>query len=86
MGSWMDLYSRIIVVWKVDDNMEDTLIVDALKQGLHKRQPAPGMIAHSDQGEQYVSDELRKLIAKHKIRQSMSRKDDPYDNVFAESL
>lgn len=86
LGSWMDLYSRMIVGWKVDDNMEDRLIVDALKQGLHKRQPAPGMIAHSDRGGQYVSDELRQLIDKHKIRQSMSRKDDPYDNAFAESF
>ncbi len=72
--------------WKVDDNMEDALIVDALNQGLHKRQPAPGLIAHSDRGGQYVSDELKKLINKHKIRQSMSRKDDPYDNAFAESF
>ena len=86
LGSWMDLYSRIVVGWKVDGNMEDRLIVDALRQGLHKRQPAPGMIAHSDRGGQYVSDELRKLIDKHKIRQSMSRKDDPYDNAFAESF
>ena len=76
----------MIVGWTVDDNMEDRLIVDALRQGLHKRQPAPGMIAHSDRGGQYDSDELRKLIDKHKIRQSMSRKDDPYDNAFAESF
>ena len=86
LGSWMDLYSRMIVGWKVDDNMEDKLIIDALKQGLHKRQPAPGLMAHSDRGGQYVSDELRQLIDKHNIRQSMSRKDDPYDNAFAESF
>lgn len=86
LGSWMDLYSRMVVGWKVDDNMEDRLIVDALRQGLHKRQPTPGLIAHSDRGGQYVSNDLRKLIDKTGIRQSMSRKDDPYDNAFAESF
>ena len=86
LGSWMDLYSRMIVGWKVDDNMEDTLIINALKQGLNSRQPAPGLIAHSDRGGQYVSDELRKVINAYQLRQSMSRADDPYDNAFAESF
>jgi transposase InsO family protein len=86
LGCWMDLYSRMIVGWRVDDNMEDTLIINALKQGLSSRQPEPGLIAHSDRGGQYVSDELRELLEIYQIRQSMSRKDDPYDNAFAESF
>ena len=76
----------MIVGWRVDDNMEDTLIINALKQGLNSRQPAPGLIAHSDRGGQYVSDDLRELMDRYKIRQSMSRADDPYDNAFAESF
>jgi len=32
------------------------------------------------------SNELRELIDRNKIRQSMSRKDDPYDNAYAESF
>ena len=86
LGSWMDLYSRMIVGWWVEEHMEDTLIIDALKQGLYSRQPEPGLIAHSDRDGQYVSDALRELIAAYKIRQSMSRADDPYDNAFAESF
>ena len=86
LGSWMDLYSRMIVGWKVADNMEDTLIINALKQGLNNRKPESGMIAHSDRGGQYVSDELRDLMERYEIRQSMSRADDPYDNAFAESF
>jgi putative transposase len=39
LGSWMDLYSRMIVGWKVDDNLADTLIINALQQGLNIRQP-----------------------------------------------
>lgn len=86
LGSWMDLYSRMIVGWRVDGSMEDALIINALKQGLNNRQPAPGLIAHSDRGGQYVSDELRELMEMHQTRQSMSRADDPYDNAFAESF
>lgn len=86
LGSWMDLYSRMIVGWRVEDNMEETLIINALKQGLNNRQPAPGLIAHSDRGGQYVSNELRELMEVYPIRQSMSRADDPYDNAFAESF
>ena len=86
LGSWMDLFSRKIVGWQVDDNMEDALVVNALRQALATRKPAAGLIAHSDRGGQYGSDELRTLLNGYHIRQSMSRADDPYDNAFAESF
>lgn len=86
LGSWMDLYSRMVVGWRVEAHMEDTLIINALKQGIYSRQPESGLIAHSDRGGQYVSDELRKLIKAYQLRQSMSRADDVYDNAFAESF
>ena len=66
--------------------MEDTLIINALKQGIYSRQPESGLIAHSDRGGQYVSDELRKLVKAYQLRQTMSRADDVYDNAFAESF
>lgn len=86
LGSWMDLFSRQIVGWQVAGNMQDELIVGALSKGLGSRQPAVGLIAHSDRGGQYVSDGLRRLMEDHGIRQSMSRADDPYDNAYAESF
>jgi putative transposase len=86
LGSWMDLFSRKIVGWQVDSHMKDELIISALSKALTHRQPAPGLIAHSDRGGQYVSDELRALLNDHHVRQSMSRADDPYDNAFAESF
>jgi putative transposase len=44
------------------------------------------LIAHSDRGGQYVSDDLGKLIKAYQIRQAMSRADDPFDIAFAESF
>ncbi len=54
----------------------------ALRRGLIKR----NAIVHTDRGSQYVSDDYRKLLAKHDIRQSMSAKGNCYDNAQAESF
>jgi len=86
LGSWMDLFSRRIVGWRVDDNMKDDLVIIPLRNALQSRQPSPGLITHSDRGGQYVSNELHELISLWQIRPSMSRADDPYDNAFAESF
>lgn len=86
LASWMDLFSRRIVGWRVDENMGDALVIVPLRNALKTRQPAEGLILHSDRGGQYVSNELRELVRLWKIRPSMSRADDPYDNAFAESL
>ena len=86
LGAWMDLYSRRVVGWRVDDNMEDALVIVPLRTALQVRQPASGLIVHSDRGGQYVSNELHELVSLWRIRPSMSRADDPYDNAFAESF
>jgi len=86
LATWMDLYSRMLVGWQVNDNMEEELIISALHKGLGWRKPAAGMIIHSDRGGQYVGNRFRKLLKKHHCLQSMSRADDPYDNAFAESF
>ena len=86
LAVWMDLFSRKIVGWKVDDNMEEHLVIDAFKQVIKNRQPPEGIIVHSDGGGQYGSINFRALLDHHRVRQSMTRKNDHYDNAFAESL
>jgi len=73
LGSWMDLFSRRIVGWRVDENMEDDLVIIPLHNALQSRQPSPGLITHSDRGGQYVSNDLHELISLWHIRPSMSR-------------
>ena len=46
------------------------------------RQPAPGVIFHSDRGSQYASAAYRAELAAH----GMSGKGDCYDNAVAESF
>jgi transposase InsO family protein len=86
LGSWMDLFSRRVVGWRVDDNMEEALILVPLRTALQVREPASGLIVHSDRGGQYISNQVRELVSLWRIRPSMSRADDPYDNAFAESF
>lgn len=66
--------------------MEDALILVPLRTALQTRQPAAGLIVHSDRGGQYISNDVQELVSLWRIRPSMSRADDPYDNAFAESF
>jgi transposase InsO family protein len=50
------------------------------------RNPPRGLIFHSDRSVQYASNNFRAALAAAGIRQSMSRKGDPYDNAVAENF
>lgn len=86
LGTWLDLFSRMIVGWQVDENMEESLLIRGLEKALKGRSPLPGLIAHSDRGGQYFSKKLRKLLTSYDCKQSMSRRDEVYDNSYAESF
>jgi putative transposase len=86
LAVWMDLYSRKIIGWHLDDNMKEALIITAFKKALMNRTVTKELIVHSDRGGQYAGSKFRKLIdPKPPVLQSMSRADNPYDNAFMES-
>ena len=82
----LDLYSRRVVGWAVADHMRTELALDALKMAIDLRNPAPGLVHHSDRGSQYASLEYRAELDRHGIVCSMSRKGDCWDNAVAESF
>lgn len=86
LATWMDLYSRKIVGWCIAENMREELIINAFWSAVKKRKPEKGMIVHSDGGGQYGAMKFRNILKKGKFRQSMTRRDNHYDNAFAESL
>lgn len=86
LNVWMDLYSRYIVGWKLDDHMEESLVKESLQMAIYKRSPPSGLIVHSDRGGQYAGHSFRGLLTQYQVRQSMSEADNPYDNAFAESF
>ncbi len=83
LSVWMDLYSRRIIGWQLDDNMKEELVIASLKKALHSRKVSTELIIHSDRGGQYGGNQFRALI--RLPQQSMSRRANCYDNAFMES-
>lgn len=81
----MDLYSRRVVGWELAEQMAEALVLAALRQAIGWRQPKPGLIHHSDRGGQYAGGDYRQVLGRARMRQSMSRPDNCYDNAFMES-
>ncbi len=86
LAIWMDLFSRKIVGWEIDEHMDETLVIRPMKKLIRGRQPPKGLIVHTDGGGQYSSINFRALLASQHFNQSMTRKENHYDNAFAESL
>ena len=82
----IDLFSRRVVGWAMDDNMCTPLVNNALLMAIWARKPASGLLWHTDRGSQYASESHRSILAAHKITQSMSRKGNCWDNAVSESF
>ena len=86
LATWQDMFSRKIVGWDLAENMRSILIINALNKAIKQRKLPKGLIVHSDGGGQYASDDFRNLLKKYDFLQSMTRKDNHYDNAMGESL
>lgn len=82
----MDLYSRKIIGWAMSNRMKEDLVISALRMALFQRKVPLGLLLHSDRGSQYASDTMQKMLLKHHIQCSMSRKGDCWDNAAMESF
>ena len=86
MAVIMDLFSRQVIGWAVDETMTTELILEAFNMAVSRRQVKPGMLLHSDRGVQYRSGEYQQALEEHSIRASMSRKGNCWDNAVMESF
>ena len=84
LAAVMDIYTRKIVGWQTDSRISSELVEEAIKKALMENQRPE--IFHSDQGVQYASEGFRKILRENKIRQSMSRRGNCYDNAITESF
>ena len=82
----IDLFSRQVVGWSLNQRMERTLVMDALRMAVWRRKPAPGVLFHSDRGSQYCSSDFQTLLETYGMISSMSRKGNCWDNAVAESF
>jgi len=91
-GGWVylavliDLFSRKVVGWAMEEHMETSLCLEALRQVTATRGNLAGAMHHTDRGSQYASAAYRKALEEAGMVQSMSRKGDCWDNAVAESF
>jgi transposase InsO family protein len=81
----IDCYSRRVVGWSMDSNIDSALTLRALKMALQNR-PYTDLILHSDRGSQFACREYAQFLVNCGITASMSRKGNCWDNAVAESF
>jgi len=82
----LDGYSKRVIGWHLDDGLDDSLTLTALRMALRERNVRPGLVHHSDRGVQYASSDYTELLKDSGIEISMSRKANPWDNAACESF
>jgi putative transposase len=80
----IDLYSRKVVGWSMNQRMTTDLVKDALTMAVWRRKPKPGLIHHTDRGSQYAGKVYQRELKKYGMICSMSRKGDCWDNAVVE--
>lgn len=81
-----DVFSRQIVGWAMSEHIDSALVEAALRMALHRRKPAVGLIHHTDQGRQYLSNDYQDLLSAHHALASLSQAGNCYDNAMVESF
>lgn len=81
-----DLFGGEIVGYAMGNRITKNLVSQSLFRAVAAKRPGAGLIHHSDRGSQYCAHEYRRLVDQFKMRASMSRKGDCYDNAPMESF
>ncbi|MGH3145728.1 MAG: transposase, partial [Rubrobacter sp.] len=76
----LDAYSRRVVGWSMASHLRAELVMEALEMALWRRDPAPGVIHHSDRGSQYTSVEFGQKLRGSGLVASMGSTADCFDN------
>jgi transposase InsO family protein len=86
LAAILDAYSRRCVGWALSRWIDTDLTRAALTMALTRRQPAAGLIHHSDRGVQYASGPYVEQLETVGARVSMAARGNPYENAQAESF
>ncbi len=81
-----DVFSRMIVGWRVSRSLRSDLALDALEQALYARPNNERLVHHSDRGVQYLSIRYTERLAEAGIESSVGSVGDSYDNAMAETI
>jgi putative transposase len=79
----IDWYSRFVVEWEINDNLEICFVLETCRNALKKTSPE---IMNSDQGSHFTSSKYTKLFLESGAKISMDHRGRAYDNIFIERL
>ena len=79
----IDWYSRYVVAWELDETMEISFVMRAVRDALGRSKPE---VFNSDQGSQFTSPEYIGLLKDAGVRISMDGRGRATDNIFTERL
>ncbi|WP_435380190.1 IS3 family transposase [Echinicola jeungdonensis] len=83
----MDLYDRKIIGWSMSTTMHaGATVIPAWRMAQINRPFFRDLVFHSDRGVQYACGEFKNELDSEKVRQSMSRKGNCWDNAVAENF
>ena len=82
----MDVYSRRILGWSLCGSRTVDDVLPLLRRVIHKRQPSPGLIFHTDRGIEFMAYAIQAELAKHELRRSYNRLGHCTDNAHMESF
>lgn len=80
----IDLCTRAVVGWAVSTRCNAALARKALDAAVARHRPAPGLLHHTDRGATYTAKLYRDRLHTYRMRQSMSRRGNCWDNAVAE--
>jgi putative transposase len=86
LAAILDLFSRKIVGWAMEDHLESELVELAFQMAVNNRHKVSGLLHHSDRGSQYAGAAYQALIQAYRVTPSMSRTGNCYDNAPMESF
>ena len=81
-----DLYDNSIVAYKTATQQTVNLVLNTIRAAKRKEIVTAELQLHSDQRFQYTSNAYFNLTQSYGIKQSMSRRGNPYDNSLAENF
>lgn len=76
----IDLFARKAIGWAMSLSPDSLLTGKALSMAYESRGKPKDVLCHSDQGSHYTSRKYRQLLWRYRLKQSLSRKGNCWDN------